>query len=216
MNTWCCLECGKGVKSLSGLSRHMYRCPIVMGKKINITSNILAETPWYSSQSYGQEQRDGDWINLNEVITQTDHIDDGEWIDIDEDPMSSPKLIHRNQSRLSTTVSMRIDSYEEVTGKKAGQIFDDSDIPSRDGRSQSPKITRTPIKIPPFQEWNRLCSCSVAQNVRREILRSSMEISTLDESTNFLAFPAIMNLWVRYTIYPMVSQMTYRKYPRLR
>ena len=152
MNTRCCLECGKGVKSLSGLSRHMYRCPIVTGKKINITSNILAETPRYSSQSYGQRQRDGDWINLNEVITQTDHIDDGEWIDLDEDPTSSPKLIHRNQSRLSTTVSMRIDSYEEITGKKAGQIFDDSDVTSRDGRSQSPRrLPEHPSRYYPFK-----------------------------------------------------------------
>ena len=106
----------------------------------------------YSSQSYGQKQRDGDWINLNEVITQTDHIDDGKWIDLDEDPTSSPKLIHRNQSRLSTTVSIRIDSYEEITGKKAGQIFDDSDVPSRDGRSQSPrKLPEHPSRYHPFK-----------------------------------------------------------------
>jgi hypothetical protein len=37
------------------------------------------------------------------------------------------------------TVSMRIDLYEKVTGKKAGQIFDDSDIFSHNGRSPSPR-----------------------------------------------------------------------------
>ena len=139
MNTRCCLECGKGVKSFSGLSHYIYRYPIVIGKKINVTRNISAETPPYLSQSYGYEQRDSDWISLNEVTTQTDRIDDDEWIDLDEDSTSSPKSICGNQSRLSTTASIRIDSYEEVTGKKAGQIFDDSDIPSRDGRSQSSK-----------------------------------------------------------------------------
>ena len=78
MNTWYCLECGKGIKLLSGLSRHMYRCPIVTGKKINVTRNILVEIPWYSSQFYSQEQRDGDWISLSKVTIQTDCIDDGE------------------------------------------------------------------------------------------------------------------------------------------
>ena len=152
MNTRCCLECGKGVKSLSGLSRHMYKCPIVTGKKTSVTRNIRVETPRYSPQFYTHEQTDGNWIGLNKVTTQTDHIDDGEWIDLDEDTMSNPKSIHGIQSRLSTTASMRIDSYEEVTRKKAGQIFNGSDIPSRDGRSQSPRRSpKHPSRYHPFQ-----------------------------------------------------------------
>ena len=146
MNRRCCLECGKGIKSLSGLSRHMYRCPIVTGKKTSVTRNILAERLQCSSQSVNREQTDGEWIDLKEVTTQmdrTDRIDDsidgGEWIDVDEDTMLSAKSIYRIQSRLSTTASMRIDSYEEVTRKKAGQIFDDSDIPSHNSRSQLPR-----------------------------------------------------------------------------
>ena len=36
-------------------------------------------------------------------------------------------------------MSIRVDLYEEVTGKKAGEIFDDSDVLSCDSRSQSPR-----------------------------------------------------------------------------
>jgi hypothetical protein len=161
MNTRCCLECGKGVKSLSGLSRHMYKCPIVTGKKTSITRNRLAEAPRYLSQFISHEQTDGDWISLNEVPTQINHIDDGEWIDLDEDTTSSPKSIYGIQSRLSTTASMRIDSYEEVTRKKAGQIFDDSDISSRDGRSQSPK--RSPEHLSRYYPFQSETDFALAQ-----------------------------------------------------
>jgi hypothetical protein len=161
MNTRCCLECGKGVKSLSGLSRHMYKCPIVTGKKTSITRNRLAEAPRYLSQFISHEQTDGDWISLNEVPTQINHIDDGEWIDLDEDTTSSPKSIYGIQSRLSTTASMRIDSYEEVTRKKAGQIFDDSDIPSRDGRSQSPR--RSPEHLSRYYPFQSETDFALAQ-----------------------------------------------------
>ena len=50
----------------------------------------------------------------------TDGIDDSEWIDFNEETTSSPKSIHGIQSRLLTTVSIRVDLYEEVTGKKVG------------------------------------------------------------------------------------------------
>ena len=135
MSTRCCLECGKGIKSLSGLSRHMYRCPVVIGKKTSVVKNIPAKSSPYSSKSDSNEQTDSDWIGLDKVTERTDGIDDSEWIDLDEETMPSPKSIHRIQSRLSTTSSIRVDLYEEVTGKKAGQIFEDSDVFSRDGRS---------------------------------------------------------------------------------
>jgi Plavaka transposase len=135
MNKRCCLECGKSVKSLSGLSRHMYRCPVVIGKKTSVVKNIPAKSSRYSSKSDSNEQTDSDWIGLDKVTARTDGIDDSEWIDFNEETTSSPKSIHGIQSRLSTTASIRVDLYEEVTGKKAGQIVDDSDDRSSDRSS---------------------------------------------------------------------------------
>jgi hypothetical protein len=136
----------------------MYRCPIVTGKKTNVTRNKLAEVPQYLSQyiggkqTDGGEQTDGNWIGLNKVTTQTDGIDDGDWIDLDEDTTSNSRSIYGIQSRLSMTTSMRIDLYEEVTQKKAGQIFDDSDILSHNGRSQLLKRSpEYPSRYYPFQ-----------------------------------------------------------------
>jgi hypothetical protein len=124
----------------------------VTGKRISVVRNILAKTSRYSSQSSSHEQIDGDWIGLNEVTAQTDSIDDSKWIDLNEDTTPSPKTIHQIRSRLSTTTSIRVNSYEEVTGKKAGQIFDDSDIPSHNHRSQSPRrLPERSSKYRPFQ-----------------------------------------------------------------
>ena len=124
----------------------MYRCPIVTGKKTSVTRNTVAETLRCSSQSISREQIDCDWIDLDKVPTQTDRTDDrkddGEWIDVDEDIITSSPKSYGIQSKLSTTASIRIDSYEEVTRKKAGQIFDDSNIPNYDGSSQFPKGSR--------------------------------------------------------------------------
>ncbi len=53
--------------------------------------------------------------------------DDSVWIDIiDEaiDNKSSPLLTHYMQSRLFTAASIRTESYEEITNRRAGQIFD--------------------------------------------------------------------------------------------
>jgi hypothetical protein len=118
----------------------MYRCPIVTGKKTSVTRNTVAETLRCSSQSISREQIDCDWIDLDKVPTQTDRTDDrkddGEWIDVDEDIITSSPKSYGIQSKLSTTASIRIDSYEEVTRKKAGQIFDDSNVLSCDSRSR--------------------------------------------------------------------------------
>ena len=78
MSTQCCLECGKGIKSLSSLSRYMYRCPIVTDKKTSVVRNILAKTLRYSSKSDSNEQTDSDWIGLDDVIEQIESIDDSE------------------------------------------------------------------------------------------------------------------------------------------
>ncbi len=53
--------------------------------------------------------------------------DDGVWIDIiDEatDNKPSPLLTHYAQSRLSTAASIKTESYEEITGRRAGRTFD--------------------------------------------------------------------------------------------
>ena len=139
MSTQYYLECGKGIKSLSGLSCHMYRCPVVTGKKTSVVRNILAKTSKYSSKSDSNEQTNSNWIGPDDVIVQTEGINDSEWINLNEETMLSPKSNYRIQSRLSTIVLIRVDLYEEVTGKKAGEIFDDSDILSCNSRSQSPR-----------------------------------------------------------------------------
>ncbi len=54
--------------------------------------------------------------------------DDGIWIDIIDEAMDnkpSPLSTHYAQSRLLTAVSIRTESYEEITGRRAGWIFDD-------------------------------------------------------------------------------------------
>ena len=66
-------------------------------------------------------------------------IEDGDWIDIIEDDTPRPLLTCQIQSRLSTTASMRIELYEEVTGKKAGQVFDDTENIDHDNGRQTPK-----------------------------------------------------------------------------
>ena len=53
-----------------------------------------------------------------------------------------------DQGRLSITASMRIESYEEETGKKAGQIFDDTGNTDHKSGSQTPKGPKGP-KGPP-------------------------------------------------------------------
>jgi hypothetical protein len=47
------------------------------------------------------------------------YIKDGDWVNITKDT-SGLLLIYRVESRLSTTASLRIESYEEVTSMKAG------------------------------------------------------------------------------------------------
>ena len=136
---------------MSGLSRHMYRYPVVTGKKTSVVRNILAKTSRYSSKSDSNEQTDSDWIGLNDIIVRTEGIDDSEWIDLNEETMLSPKSNYQIQSRLSTTVLIRVDLYEEVTGKKVGKIFDDSDVLSCDSRSQSLRSLEHSSRYYPFQ-----------------------------------------------------------------
>ena len=118
-----CPECGRGVRSLSGLSRHRTRCPVLVGRKTRVVRNgqehgpdcQTSTTPLHPCQ-----------LDANE---ESNNRDDGDWFDIPEDAMNShpsPLLTHQGQTRLSSTASIRIESYEEVTGRRAGQTFDGS------------------------------------------------------------------------------------------
>ena len=50
------------------------------------------------------------------------------------------------------------------------------------------------------------------QNVRKEISKDFMKISVLSQCTNFSAFLAMTSFWGKYTIDPMASHTTYRRY----
>jgi hypothetical protein len=139
----------------------MYRCPVVTGKKTSVVRNILAKTLRCSSKSDSNEQTDSGWIGLEDVAVQTEGIDDSEWIDLNEETMPSSKSNYQIQSRLSTIASIRVNSYEEVTGKKAGQIFDDSDIPSHDGSSQFPR--RSPEHLSRYHPFQSETDFALAQ-----------------------------------------------------
>jgi hypothetical protein len=65
--------------------------------------------------------------------------EDKDWIDINEDTGSDYLSVTQMQSRLSTTTSARIESYEEATGKSAGQVFDNLEHIHYKGRSRRPK-----------------------------------------------------------------------------
>ena len=118
MSIWSCVEYGKAVKSLSGLTCHLYKCPVLTGKKnkgVDRDDEVHRSSVETSSYWYQPDEND-----------QTDDIEDGDWIDIIEDDTPRLLSIYQIQNRLSTTASMRIESYEEVTSKKAGQVFDDT------------------------------------------------------------------------------------------
>jgi hypothetical protein len=50
--------------------------------------------------------------------------EDSDWIDINKETGSGYLSVPPIQSRLSTMTSARIESYKEVTGKSAGQVFE--------------------------------------------------------------------------------------------
>ena len=114
------MECGKGVKSLSGLSYHLYKCPVLVGKKTRYVvredgdRQSLAGTQPYQSEADENGAED---------------IEDGDWIDTIEGDTTRLSHISPDQGRLSTTASMRIESYEEETGRKAGQISPTPEAP---------------------------------------------------------------------------------------
>jgi len=68
-----------------------------------------------------------------------------------------------------------VDLYKKITGKKASEIFDDSDILSHDSRSQSPrKLSEHSSRYYPFQseidftlaQWFLNIEC-IKENIKR-------------------------------------------------
>jgi hypothetical protein len=143
-----CPECGRGVKSLSGLSRHRTRCPVLVGKETRVIRNEPRHGP--VCQTSTKALLHPRQLDTNE---ESNSRNDSAWIDIIEDAMDSrpcPLLTHQVQSRLSTTASIRIELYEEVTGRRAGQVFDGSQHMYREDEARTRK--RPPLyEYYPFQ-----------------------------------------------------------------
>ena len=129
-----CPECGKVVRSLSGLSRHRIKCPVLVGKERRVVKDdsrhgtgreIPPKVPLPTHQLVN-----GDPIMADKSTSYSDEgSNDAIWIDIIDDAMDnnpSPVSTHHVQSRLSTAASIRTESYEDVTGRRAGQTFDGS------------------------------------------------------------------------------------------
>jgi hypothetical protein len=66
-------------------------------------------------------------------------IEDKDWVDINDDTSSSYISVPQMQNRLSTMTLVRIELYEEVMGKCAGQIFDDLEHIHHQSKCQKPK-----------------------------------------------------------------------------
>ena len=141
-----CRDCGKGIKSLSGLSRHRTRCPVLLGQRKRVVPKIYRQSP--ADKSSTESTHDGPdsvmsyGMQLNSCQpggNEGSYEEDRDWIDINEDTGSSYLLVPPIQSRLLTTTSARIESYEEVTGKSAGQGFEDSNHMHHESGTRRPE-----------------------------------------------------------------------------
>ena len=150
-----CRDCGKGIKSLSGLSRHRIRCPVLLGQRKIVVPKIYRHSR--ASQSSIESTKDSPESQISHALQLpsckpqgNSELEYEEWIDIndDDDASSSYVSVPQTQSRLSTTTSARIESYEEVTGKSAGQVLDDSEhIHHESSRTRKPKAESAQIPM---------------------------------------------------------------------
>ena len=130
-----CYDCGKGIKSLSGLLHYRTKCPVLLGRRKRVVPKIYRHNSAYEASIESME--DSPESQMFHVVQlhscqpkrneESYEEEDGNWIDINEDTNSSYISVPQMQSKLSTMTSARIKSYEEVTGKRAGQIFNDSE-----------------------------------------------------------------------------------------
>ena len=93
------------MKSLSSLSCHFYKCPVLISKR---TRDIV--------KNMGDQESLVGTLPSQYQYDKMKHMEDDNWVDITKDS-PGPLLICKVESRLSTTASLRIESYKEVTGK---------------------------------------------------------------------------------------------------
>ena len=109
-------------------------CLILLGQRKIVVPKIYRYSP--AGQSSIESTKDSLESQISHALQLPSCKSQGnleleyeEWINIndDDDASSSYVSVPQTQSRLSITTSARIESYEEVTGKSAGQVLDDSE-----------------------------------------------------------------------------------------
>jgi hypothetical protein len=145
-------NCRKGIKSLSGLSHHRIRCPVLLGQRKIVVPKIYRHSS--AGQSSIEHTKDSPESQISHALQLPSYNPGGnseleyeEWIDINDDTSSSYVSVPQTQSRLLTTTSAKIESYKEVTGKSAGQILDGSEHIHHKSRTQKPKAESAHIPI---------------------------------------------------------------------
>ena len=128
-----CPTCGRVVKLLSGLSRHWLRCLVLTGKIARViwddpqscNNEAFAQVVLYGFELYS----DSDPMAVDESMEDIDSLSNrernGVSLDREEsmDPNPDLQAKHEMQERLSTTASIRVNTYEEVTSLKASKAM---------------------------------------------------------------------------------------------
>jgi hypothetical protein len=157
-----CPDCSRVVKSLSGLSRHQTKCPVLKGKEARVVWDnprqwVRQEVP-AEALPHTYELDGGDPMTVDWSEEYTDGLSNDEdnsvWVDIEGESLESnqstpPK--HQVQGRLSTTASIRTDTYEEVTGVKAGEPLSGPQPKHHDGKTTSSRSDSSHSAYFPFQ-----------------------------------------------------------------
>jgi hypothetical protein len=132
MMTRSCPDCDKIVKSLNGLSRHRSKCPVQTGKEARVIwDNLRPESDQNLPAGANPNTHEREYGNLG-TLGHSEGYTDGpgcdeendNWVDIHDeslDPAHGALPRHDAQGRLSSTASIRTETYEEATGVKAGE-----------------------------------------------------------------------------------------------
>jgi Plavaka transposase len=117
MRTRSCPDCDKIVKSLSGLTRHQPKCPVRTGKEARVVwDNPQADQDQHSKAQHHLHEQAFD-KSKGYTGGPGHNGENGDSID----PAGPVLFGHNVQGRLSTMASIRTETYEEVTGIKAGE-----------------------------------------------------------------------------------------------